>query len=118
MLKIEVVETVYHTSTLSDEEEKMVMDYIKNNPEKFEYESAEKKITKAIWDLYFESESFLNTLFKSFVAPHAATPAVAKSPIVFAEDFNPNIDLIIFSPSNKNNTLNININQLSLVLKA
>ena len=54
MLKIEVVETVYHTSTLSDEEEKMVMDYIKNNPEKFEYESAKNKITKAIWELYFE----------------------------------------------------------------
>lgn len=54
MLKIEVIETVYHTSTLSDEEEKIVMDYIKNNPEKFEYESAENKITKAIWELYFE----------------------------------------------------------------
>lgn len=55
MLKVEVIEKVYHTTTLSDEEEQKVLEYIKNNPDKFEYMRAEEKITTAVWDLYFET---------------------------------------------------------------
>ena len=74
MLKVEVIETVYHTATLSDEDEEKVLAYIKSNPEKFEYMDAEEKITKAVWDLYFE-ENAIN-IYKNTVDSEAETEAI------------------------------------------
>lgn len=56
MLKIEAVAKVYHTCTLTDEEEQKVLDYIKNNEEEFKGISDKKKITKAVEILYSEDE--------------------------------------------------------------
>ena len=56
MFKIEVVEKVWHTATISDEEEQKVKDYIKCNAEKFEYMTDEEKICSAVWDLYYDGE--------------------------------------------------------------
>ena len=63
MMKIEAVATVYYTCTLSDEEEEKVVNYIKNNPEEFEFMDDKKAIAEAVailWgneeiDLYEES---------------------------------------------------------------
>lgn len=56
MLKIEAVAKVYHTCTLTDEEEQKVLDYIKNNEEEFKGMSSKKKITEAVEILYGEDE--------------------------------------------------------------
>ena len=56
MFQIEVVEKVWHTATISDEEEQKVKDYIKCNPDEFEYMNEEEAICKAVWDLYYGGE--------------------------------------------------------------
>lgn len=56
MLKVEVIERVHHTATLSDEDEQMVLDYIKANPETFKYMLDEEKITLAVSDLYADGD--------------------------------------------------------------
>lgn len=56
MLKVEVIERVYHTATLSDEDEQMILDYIKANPETFEFMSDKDKIILAVSDLYADGD--------------------------------------------------------------
>lgn len=55
-MKVEAVATVYYTCSLSDEDSKKVLDYIKDNPEEFEYMSDKEKIVKAAEMLYEEDE--------------------------------------------------------------
>lgn len=63
MLKIEAEAIVNYTCILSDKEEQKVVDYIKNNPEEFQFMSSKKAIAHAVeilWendeiDLYEES---------------------------------------------------------------
>lgn len=54
MIKVEAVATVYYTCSLSDEDEKKVLDYIKDNPDEFESMSDKEKIIKAVKKLYEE----------------------------------------------------------------
>lgn len=54
MIKVEAVATVYYTCSLSDKDEKKVLDYIKENPDEFESMSDKKKIIKAVEKLYKE----------------------------------------------------------------
>lgn len=56
MFKIEAVATVYYTCSLSDEDGQKVLDYIKGNPDKFEFMSDKNKIIKAIEKLYKDAE--------------------------------------------------------------
>lgn len=56
MLKVEAVTKVYYTCILSDEDENKVLDYIKENPKKFEFMSDKKKIIKAVEKLYEDAE--------------------------------------------------------------
>jgi 16S rRNA C967 or C1407 C5-methylase (RsmB/RsmF family) len=56
MLKIEVVARVYYTCSLSNEDEKKVIDYIKENEEEFKFMSEEDKILKAVEELYSNNE--------------------------------------------------------------
>ena len=56
MLKVEVVGTIYYTCKLSDEDEKKVVNYIKDNPEEFEFMDNEEAITTAVNILYGDSE--------------------------------------------------------------
>lgn len=48
MFKVEAVATVYYTCSLSDDDGQKVLDYIKENPEEFEFMSDKKKILKAV----------------------------------------------------------------------
>ena len=56
MLKVEAVATTWFTCTLTDEEEKKVVDYIKENPDEFEYMDKEDAIVKAVEILYENDE--------------------------------------------------------------
>lgn len=56
MFKIEAVATVYYTCWLSDEDSQKVIDYIKGNPEEFEFMTDKDKIIKAVEKLYEEDE--------------------------------------------------------------
>lgn len=56
MMKIEVVERIWHTSTLNDEEEKKIKEYVKSNPEKFEYVSTKESVLQAAYELYGRGE--------------------------------------------------------------
>lgn len=56
MLKVEAVAKVYYTCTLSDEDEKKILDYIKENPKEFEFISDKMKIIKAVEKLYEDAE--------------------------------------------------------------
>lgn len=56
MLKIEAVGTVYYTCELSDEDEKKVVNYIKDNPEDFEFMNEKESIAAAVRILYDNSE--------------------------------------------------------------
>ena len=56
MIKVEVVGTIYYTCKLSDEDEKKVVNYIKDNPEEFEFMDNEEAITTAVNILYGDSE--------------------------------------------------------------
>lgn len=56
MLKVEAVGTIYYTCELSDEEEKKVIDYIKDNPEDFEFMNSKQAIVAAVDILYRDSE--------------------------------------------------------------
>lgn len=56
MFKIEAVATVHYTCWLSDEDSQKVVDYIKQNPEEFEFMTAKEKIIKAVEELYEEGE--------------------------------------------------------------
>ena len=51
MFKIEVEEIIIHTTTISDEDEQKIKEYIKNNPEKFEFMSGKRQIIKAIAEM-------------------------------------------------------------------
>ena len=57
MFKIEAVATVHYTCWLSDEDSQKVIDYIKENPEEFEFTTNEDKIVKAVEKLYEDDES-------------------------------------------------------------
>lgn len=48
MMKIETVATVYYTCTLSDEEEKLVVEYVKEFPEIFEFMDERRAILRAV----------------------------------------------------------------------
>lgn len=48
MFKIEAVATVYYTCCLSEEDSQKVINYIKENPEKFGFMSDENKIIRAV----------------------------------------------------------------------
>lgn len=56
MLKVEVVGTIHYTCELSDEDEEKVVNYIKNNPEEFEFMTEEESILAAVDILYNDSE--------------------------------------------------------------
>lgn len=56
MLKVEVVGTIYYTCELSDEEEEKVVNYIKDNPEEFEFMDSKEAILSAVNILYGDSE--------------------------------------------------------------
>ena len=56
MLKIEAVATTWFTCNLTDEEEKKVVDYIKENPDEFEFMGKENAIAKAVEILYENDE--------------------------------------------------------------
>lgn len=56
MFKIEAVATVYYTCSLSDEDGQEVLNYVKENPEEFEFMSEKDKILKAVEKLYQDSE--------------------------------------------------------------
>lgn len=68
MFEIEVEEVVVHTTTISDDDEQKIKEYIKNHPEDFEFMTEEQKIIKAISemddiDLYkdsVDSDSYTN----------------------------------------------------------
>lgn len=55
-MKVEAVATVYYTCTLSDEDTRKVVDYIKDNPQKFKYMSDKERIIKAVEKLHEEDE--------------------------------------------------------------
>ena len=73
MLKVEVVVKVWNTCTLSDEDEEKVVNYIKNNPEEFEFMSKEKAITNAVKLLYYDDEI---ELYESFVESDCSTEEI------------------------------------------
>ncbi len=52
MLKVEAVATVTYTCELSDEDEKKVIKYIKNNPDEFKFMTDEESILAAVDILY------------------------------------------------------------------
>ena len=56
MLKVEVVWRIYYTCELSDEDEEKVVNYIKDNPEEFEFMTEEEAILSAVDILYNDSE--------------------------------------------------------------
>lgn len=56
MFKVEAVATVYYTCLLSNEDGQKVLDYIKENPEEFEFMSDKEKIVKAVEKLYEEDQ--------------------------------------------------------------
>lgn len=56
MIKVEVVGTIYYTCELSNEDEKKVVNYIKDNPEEFEFMGNDEAITTAVNILYGNSE--------------------------------------------------------------
>ena len=56
MLKIEAVATTWFTCNLTDEEEKKVVDYIKENPDEFEFMNKKAAIAKAVEILYENDE--------------------------------------------------------------
>lgn len=56
MLKVEVVGTIYYTCELSDKDEEKVINYIKDNPEEFEFMSDKESIVSAVHILYGDSE--------------------------------------------------------------
>lgn len=56
MFKVEAVATVYYTCSLSDEDGQKVLNYIKENPEEFEFMLVKEKIIKAVEKLYDNSE--------------------------------------------------------------
>lgn len=56
MLKIEAVVTTWFTCNLTDEEEKKVVDYIKENPDEFEFMNKKAAIAKAVEILYENDE--------------------------------------------------------------
>ena len=48
MFKIEAVATVYYTCSLSEEDSQKVINYIKENPGKFDFMSDKDKIIRAV----------------------------------------------------------------------
>lgn len=56
MLKVEAVGTIYYTCELSDEEENKVINYIRDNPEEFEFMNNKEAIVAAVDILYRDSE--------------------------------------------------------------
>lgn len=56
MLKIETIATVTCTCELSDEEERQIIQYIKDNPNRFEFMDEEEQIILAINVLYNENK--------------------------------------------------------------
>lgn len=56
MLKVEVIGRICYTCELSDEDEKKVVDYIKDNPEEFEFMTEKESIVAAVDILYNDNE--------------------------------------------------------------
>ena len=56
MLKVEVVGRICYTCELSDEDEAKVVNYIKDNPEEFEFMTEKESIIAAVDILYNDSE--------------------------------------------------------------
>lgn len=69
MFEIEAHNMVICTCTISDDDEKRIRDYIKENPEKFEFMIEENAIIQAIeelaielYDDYVESDSYTDDI--------------------------------------------------------
>lgn len=69
MFKIEAHNMVICTCTISDDDEKRIRDYIKENREKFEFMSEQKAIIRAVEELeielyndYVESDSYTDDI--------------------------------------------------------
>ncbi len=69
MFEIEVDYVQVCTCKISDEDEQRIKDYIKNNPEKFEFMSEKKAIIEAVSELdidlfndYVESDGYTNDI--------------------------------------------------------
>lgn len=73
MLKVQAVAKVWYTCTLSDEDEAKVVNYIKNNPEEFEFMNKESAIAKAVELLYYDDEI---ELYESFVESDSSTEEI------------------------------------------
>lgn len=56
MLKIEVIGRICYTCELSNEDEKKVLDYIKDSPEEFEFMTEKESIVAAVGILYNDSK--------------------------------------------------------------
>ena len=56
MFKVEVVGTICYTCVLSNEDEEKVINYIKDNPEEFEFMDNKEAISSAVNILYGDSE--------------------------------------------------------------
>lgn len=53
---VEAIGTVYYTCELSDEDEEKVVNYIRSNPDEFEYIDADEAIIKAVRILWENHE--------------------------------------------------------------
>lgn len=70
MFEIEAHKKVVYTCTISDENEEKIREYIEANSEKFQYQSDEEAIIKAIEDLdidvldgdYIQSEAYIEDI--------------------------------------------------------
>lgn len=69
MFKIEAHNMVICTCMISDDDEKRIRNYIKENPEKFEFMSEQKAIIRAVEELeielyndYVESDSYTDDI--------------------------------------------------------
>ena len=56
MLKVEVIGTIHYTCELCDVDEAKVVNYIKNNPEEFEFMTERESISAAVDILYNDCE--------------------------------------------------------------
>lgn len=56
MITVEAIARVNYTCTLTDKEEQLVLNYIKDNKEEFEFMTDKNKIIKAVNELYSDGE--------------------------------------------------------------
>ena len=76
MFKIEAVQTVYNTCTISDEDEQKVLDYIKCNEEEFRFMYDKERIIKAVEELYNDGDI---ELYGDYVESECSTDEIKRS---------------------------------------